>query len=131
MSQCYSIKKESDVFELFTPGEIDAINIGIYLIALIVFTIIGVILKKKIKKEKLLSGEEFRLEDVQKDIEKVKILALELRKSKDIKPYELMYHAHRISCFGSNSEVSPWVLPATAPNEVRKYVLPQVFCSFA
>ncbi len=61
------------------------------------------ILKKKIKKEKMLSGEEFKLEDVQKDIDKAKILALELRKSKDIKPYELMYHAHRISCFGSNS----------------------------
>lgn len=52
------------------------LNIGIYLIALIVFTIVGVVLKKKIKKEKMLSGEEFRLEDVQKDIEKAKILAL-------------------------------------------------------
>lgn len=52
---------------------------------------------------------------MQKDIENSKMLALELRKSKDIKSYELMYHAHRISCFGSNSENSPWVLPVTVP----------------
>lgn len=119
------------MLKLFSPGEIDLLNIGVYLIALVVFTLIGVVLKKRIKKEKLLSGEEFRLEDVQKDIERAKILALELRKSKEIKPYELMYHAHRISCFGSNSESSPWVLPSTAPAEVRQYVLPQVYCNFA
>ena len=115
ISDCYSVKKESDVLKLFSPGEIDVLNITIYLFALVLFTIIGVVLKKRIKKEKMLSGEEFRLEDVQKDIDRAKILALELRKSKDIKPYELMYHVHRISCFGSNSETSPWVLPSTAP----------------
>lgn len=42
-----------------------------------------------------------------------------------------MYHAHRISCFGSNSENSPWVLPVTVPSEVKKFVLPQVYMSFA
>lgn len=61
---------------LFAPGEINILNITVYLAALVVFTIVGVILKKKIKKEKLLSGEEFKLEDVQKDIENSKMLAL-------------------------------------------------------
>ena len=61
---------------LFAPGEINILNITLYLAALVVFTIVGVILKKKIKKEKLLSGEEFKLEDVQKDIENSKMLAL-------------------------------------------------------
>ena len=42
--------------QLLSPGAIDVLNIGIYLIALIVFTIVGVVLKKKIKKEKMLSG---------------------------------------------------------------------------
>jgi hypothetical protein len=76
ISNCFSVKKESTITQLLSPGAIDVLNIGIYLIALIVFTIVGVVLKKKIKKEKMLSGEEFRLEDVQKDIEKAKILAL-------------------------------------------------------
>ncbi len=98
------------------PGEIDLLSIVLYLSSLIIFTIIGALLKRRIKKEKLSSGEEFKLEDVQKDIDKAKILALELRKSKDVKPYELMYHVHRISCFGSNSENSPWVLPTIVPS---------------
>jgi hypothetical protein len=42
-----------------------------------------------------------------------------------------MYHVHRISCFGSNTEESPWVLPLAVPEEVRKYVNPQVFENFA
>jgi len=52
---------------------------------------------------------------VQRDIEKAKIIALELRKSKTIKSQELMYHVHRISCFGNNNEDSPWVLPSIVP----------------
>ena len=50
ISDCYSVKKQSDVLKLFSPGEIDVLNITIYLIALILFTIIGVVLKKRIKK---------------------------------------------------------------------------------
>jgi hypothetical protein len=42
-----------------------------------------------------------------------------------------MYHVHRISCFGNNTEDSPWVLPSVVPVEVRKYVLPQAFVNFA
>jgi hypothetical protein len=70
---------------------------------LIIFTIIGTLLKKRIKREKMTSGEDFKIEEVKKDIDKAKILALELRQSKGIKSYELMYHVHRISCFGSNT----------------------------
>ena len=58
-------------------------------------------------------------------------MALELRQSKTMKSHELMYHVHRISCFGSNTEEEPWMLPVSAPEEVRKYVHPQVFRSFA
>ena len=39
--------------------------------------IIGAFLKRKIKKEKL--GEEFKFEDVKKDIEEKKMLAVKLR----------------------------------------------------
>jgi len=42
-----------------------------------------------------------------------------------------MYHVHRISCFGNNSEVSPWILPLLVPAEVEKYVHLQVYKNFA
>ena len=42
-----------------------------------------------------------------------------------------MYHVHRISCFGTNSEESPWVLPLTVPDEVQRYVHQKVFKTFA
>ena len=88
-------------------------------------------MKKKIKKEKLSSNEDFKIEDVKKDIDKAKILALQLRKSKQVKSYELMYHVHRISCFGNNNDDSPWILPETVPEDIKKYVHCQVFRNFA
>lgn len=103
----------------------------LYFAFLIILTVIGAFLKKKIKKERLTSVEEFRIEDIQRDIDKAKILALELRQSTTIKPHELMYHVHRISCFGTNSEESPWVLPLTVPDEVQRYVHQKVFKTFA
>ena len=42
-----------------------------------------------------------------------------------------MYHVHRISCFGTNTEESPWVLPLKVPAEMGKYVHSEVFTSFA
>ena len=42
-----------------------------------------------------------------------------------------MYHVHRISCFGLNTEDSPWVLPEVIPEDARKYVHLQVFKNFA
>ncbi len=98
-----------------TPGSITLLSILLYLASLIIFTIIGGCLKKRIKKEKSTSIEDFRIEDVKKDIEKAKILALELRQSMVVKPHELMYHVHRISCYGTNTEESPWVLPLAVP----------------
>lgn len=41
-----------------------------------IFTLIGIFLKKKIKKDKLTAVEDFRIEDIKRDIEKAKILAL-------------------------------------------------------
>lgn len=61
----------------FTPGQINIISISIYVILLVIFMIIGAFLKRKIKKEKL--GEEFKFEDVKKDIEEKKMLAVKLR----------------------------------------------------
>ena len=98
---------------------------------MIILTVIGYLLKRKIKKEKLASGDDFNIDEVKKDIEDTKILALELRQSKEIKAYELMYHVHRISCFGTNTEESPWVLPLKVPAEVSQYVHSQVFTTFA
>ena len=64
-----------------TPGDISLWSILLYFALLLIFTIIGAFLKKKIKKEKLVSVDDFRIEDIKRDIEKAKILALELRQS--------------------------------------------------
>jgi hypothetical protein len=64
-----------------TPGDISLLSILLYFVLLLIFTIIGAFLKKKIKKEKLVSVDDFRIEDIKRDIEKAKILALELRQS--------------------------------------------------
>lgn len=102
--KCYKVRDDSFLADWFTPGSLSLLSILLYLVFLILLTIVGAVLKKRIKKEKLASGEDFKIEEVKRDIEQAKILALELRQSKNIKSYELMYHVHRISCFGSNSE---------------------------
>jgi len=38
-----------------------------------------------------------------------------------------MYHIHRITVAGSNTDLCPWVLPLTPPDVIRKYVLCQAF----
>ena len=60
---------------------------------------------------------------LKKDLVEEKILTDKLKNSKTIKPYELIYHMHRITVVGSNTEQCPWVLPLMPPEIIKKYVL--------
>lgn len=42
-----------------------------------------------------------------------------------------MYHIHRITVAGSNTDLCPWVLPLAPPDIIKKYVLYQAFEGFA
>ena len=47
---CYMIKEESFLAEWFTPGDLSLLSILLYLVFLILLTIVGAVLKKRIKK---------------------------------------------------------------------------------
>jgi hypothetical protein len=66
--KCYKVKEESFLAEWFTPGDFSLLSILLYLACLIILTIVGAVLKKRIKKEKSASGEDFKIEEVKRDI---------------------------------------------------------------
>lgn len=102
------------------------------MLSLLLCSFIGILLRRKIKKEKLnLASDQFKLEDVRKSLEEVKILTEQFKIDRDVKCHELMYHTHRIVCSGFNTEDSPWVMPRVPPEEVMRDVLPQSFQTFA
>ena len=59
--------------ETMTPEQLAIKNVGkqvsylLYLAVLIILTIVGSLLKRKIKKEKLASGDDFNIDEVKKD----------------------------------------------------------------
>ncbi len=63
------------------PGEIDIVSIGCYIGLLIVFVVLGVIIRRQIKKIKLKQDDiECDFEALQKEMKEEKILTEKLKK---------------------------------------------------
>jgi hypothetical protein len=47
---CFSPREELAIFRWLTPGNVSLFSLALYILSLIIFAIIGLVLKKKIKK---------------------------------------------------------------------------------